>query len=88
MRCGCSREKCKLRGKKESKSEVPGTQINQEDKENVELRPGQVSDVTQLMKSKKIVAVQPSSPYLEEADLEISLLEPTSPSTSSIGRTG
>ena len=78
VRCGCSREKCKLRPRRETR---PALEIIEEDKENVEVEPVEPleparkterSDVRKLLKCKKIVAVQPTTQYIEEADLEIS----------------
>ena len=40
------------------------------------MRPANISNVTKLLKSKRIVTVQPTVPYKEEPDLEISRLEP------------
>ena len=76
VRCGCSREKCKLRTQRETR---PALEDIEEDKENVEVEPARKterSDVRKLLKCKKIVAVQPTTQYIEEADLEISVLDP------------
>ena len=71
VRCGCSKEKCRLR-----KRDVTSTHPEEEDKENVGVRSTKPSNVTQLMKSKRIVAVQPTTPYIEKPDLEVSYLGP------------
>ena len=74
VRCGCSREKCSLRAQRDQRENIEA----EEDKENVEVEPARKterSDVRKLLKSKKIVAVQPTTQYIEEADLEISFRE-------------
>ena len=76
VKCGCSREKCKLRTQRDTR---PALEVIEEDKENVEVEPArrtERSDVRKLLKCKKIVAVQPTAQYIEEADLEISFLDP------------
>ena len=76
VRCGCSREKCKLRQQRQTR---PALENIEEEKENVEVEPArrtERTDVRKLLKCKKIVALQPTSQYREEADLEISFLDP------------
>ena len=70
VRCGCRRDLCRLRG---TGGRV--AQINQEDKENVDVRPATVTNVTNLLKSKRLVTIQPTTPYREEPDLEMSSLD-------------
>ena len=78
VRCGCSREKCKLRQQRD-RGTRPALENIEEEKENVEVEPArrtERTDVRKLLKCKKIVALQPTSQYREEADLEISFLHP------------
>ena len=76
VRCGCSREKCQLRTRRVPRAALENIE---EDKENVEVEPARKTerrDVRKLLKSKKIVALQPTTHYIEEADLQISFLDP------------
>jgi len=74
VRCGCRRDLCRLRGTGGRDPGLSVTQINQEDKENLDVRPATVSNVTNLLKSKRLVTIQPTTPYKEEPDLEMSSL--------------